>query len=69
MTRQEEVNTICRSTRAIRSLLTGIDYMSKDFIDPLCFEDDETKEEILLTIEMVKKQLKELKSFVKTMNV
>jgi hypothetical protein len=69
MTRQEEVNTICQNTRAIRSLLTGIDYMSKDFIDPLCFEDDETKEEILITIDMVKKQLKELKSFIKTMNV
>jgi hypothetical protein len=69
MTRQEQVNAICSSTRAMRSLLTGIDYSSKDFIDPLCFEDDETKEEILEAIELVNQQLKELKKFVKKIKV
>lgn len=69
MTRQEEVNAICRSTRSIRSILTGIDYSSKDFVDPLCFEDDEVKEEILEAIEIANQQLKELKKFIKKMKV
>ena len=37
MSRKEEVNTICHSTRSIRSILAGVDFTAKDFIDTQFF--------------------------------
>lgn len=69
MTRREEVNTICHSTHSIRSILAGVDFTAKDFIDTQLFDDDITKQHILDDLLLAQKELVELIDFVSKMKV
>ena len=69
MDRREEVNTICQSTHSIRSILAGVDFTAKDFIDTQLFDDDITKQHILDDLLLAQTELVELRNFVSKMKV
>lgn len=69
MTRREEVNTICQSTRSIRSILAGVDFTAKDFMDTQLFDDDVTKNHIIEDLQIAQDDLRELINFVSKMKV
>ena len=69
MDRKEEVNTICQSTRSIRSILAGVDFTAKDFIDTQLFDDDVTKNRIIEDLQIAQDDLRELIDFVSKMKV
>lgn len=69
MSRKEEVNTICQSTRSIRSILAGVDFTAKDFIDTQLFDDDVTKDRIIEDLQIAQDDLRELIDFVSKMKV
>lgn len=69
MSRKEEVNTICQSTRSIRSILAGVDFTTKDFMDTQLFDDDVTKDHIIEDLQIAQDDLRELINFVSKMEV
>ena len=69
MDRKEKVNTIVHSTHNIRSILTGVDFTAKDFIDTQLFDDDITKQHILDDLLLAQKELVELINFVSKMEI
>lgn len=69
MTRREKVNAICHSTHSIRSILAGVNFTAKDFIDTQLFDDDITKQHILDDLLLAQKELVELIDFVSKMKV
>lgn len=69
MTRREEVNAICQSTRSIRSILAGVDFTVKDFMDTQLFDDDVTKNHIIEDLQIAQDDLRELIDFVSKMKV
>ena len=69
MDRKEKVNVICHSTRSIRSILAGVDFTAKDFIDTQLFDDDITKQHILDDLLLAQTELVELRNFVSKMKV
>lgn len=69
MTRKEEVNTICQSTRSIRSILASVDFTAKDFMDTQLFDDDVTKNHIIEDLQIAQEELRELIDFVSKMKV
>lgn len=69
MDRKEEVNTICQSTHSIRSILAGVDFTAKDFIDTQLFDDDVTKDHIIEDLQIAQDDLRELIDFVSKMKV
>lgn len=69
MTRKERVNEICHSTHSIRSILTGVDFTAKDFIDTQLFDDDITKERIINALLTAQTELAELINFVSKIEV
>lgn len=69
MSRKEKVNTIIHSTHSIRSILVGVDFTTKDFIDTQLFDDDVTKQHILDDLLLAQKELVELINFVSKMEV
>lgn len=69
MTRREKVNTICQSTRSIRSILAGVDFTAKDFMDTQLFDDDVTKNHIIEDLQIAQDDLRELIDFVSKIKV
>ena len=69
MDRKEKVNTIVHSTHNIRSILAGVDFTAKDFIDTQLFDDDITKQHILDDLLSAQKELVELINFVSKMEI
>ena len=69
MTRREKVNTICHSTHSIRSILVGVDFTAKDFMDTQLFDDDVTKNHIIEDLQIAQDDLRELIDFVSKMKV
>ena len=69
MSRKEKVNTIIHSTHNIRSILAGVDFTAKDFIDTQLFDDDITKQHILDDLLSAQKELVELINFVSKMEI
>ena len=69
MDRKEKVNTIVHSTHNIRSILAGVDFTAKDFIDTQLFDDDITKQHILDDLLLAQKELVELINFVSKMEI
>lgn len=69
MDRKEKVNSITHSTHSIRSILTGVDFTAKDFMDTQLFDDDITKQHILDDLLLAQTELVELINFVSKMEV
>lgn len=69
MDRKEKVNSITHSTHSIRSILTGVDFTAKDFIDTQLFDDDITKNHIIEDLQIAQEELRELIDFVSKMEV
>ena len=69
MDKKERVNTIIHSTHSIRSILAGVDFTAKDFIDTQLFDDDITKQHILDDLLLAQTELVELINFVSKMEV
>lgn len=69
MDRKEKVNAICHSIRSIRSILAGVDFTAKDFIDTQLFDDDVTKNRIIEDLQIAQDDLRELIDFVSKMKV
>lgn len=69
MSRKEKVNTIIHSTHSIRSILAGVDFTAKDFIDTQLFDDDITKQHILDDLLLAQEELIELINFVSKIKV
>lgn len=69
MDRKEKVNTIVHSTHNIRSILAGVDYTTKDFMDTQLFDDDVTKDHIIEDLQIAQDDLRELIDFVSKMKV
>lgn len=69
MDRKEKVNAIIHSTHSIRSILAGVDFTAKDFIDTQLFDDDVTKQHILDDLLLAQTELVELRNFVSKMEV
>lgn len=69
MTRREEVNVICYSTYSVRSILAGVDFTAKDFMDTQLFDDDVTKNHIIEDLQIAQDDLRELIDFVSKMKV
>lgn len=69
MDRKEKVNSITHSTHSIRSILAGVDFTAKDFIDTQLFDDDITKNHIIEDLQIAQEELRELIDFVSKMEV